>query len=230
MRLFFSILLTVCFLHLFSQNDSIKNKLTVGISPILIFSPTPDIFYLEFQPKPKYSIEIGGGTYDMFNVYFGRLPFKQTSGFTIRTGVKFYKKTLDSHKCIWHEFLFFFRQTLYNRRYYSNDGHIDGERRLIGDGSWLTSQNIAFQRVGSEVKNVFAVEWLRGVKYFIGKKHYFAADIYTGFGVRVMVRSISITEAHSVSGTPYPGPTPPFKESIIQLLPTLHFGIRLSTN
>ena len=119
------------FLSSFSQSDSLKNKFTVGISPLLIFSPTPDIFYLEFQPKKEsFSIEVSGGTFNSFKLLLGSLPNSSSdpfTGFTIRSGIKFYQKpTRGQRKGIfYYEIIGFYRQMQYNDRFYPNNADTD---------------------------------------------------------------------------------------------------------
>lgn len=220
MRFFYSILLSFCFLNSFSQNDTIRNKLSIGISPLLFLSPTSDIFYLEFQPTPKFSIEVGGGAYGSF-----WSPFDQKSGFTIRSGIKIYSNKTNSLSHGYHEFLVFYRQIEYENEYYYNENEYSfyKTRFLPENGP------IVIEKKGNETKNVISVEWLRGKKNFLGKAKNFVIEYYGGFGIRAKIHEITITSVRGVS-MPYTGLVPPFKEEIIHVLPTFHLGIKLATN
>ena len=211
MKTLFSVLLSLIFLNSFSQADSIKNKLSIGISPLLFLSPTSDIFFVEFRPTRRFSIEVGGGVHGLFwSPFYG-------SGFTVRSGMKIYNSKKIGRSNSYHELLVFYRQLKYENEYYYDNNY--KYHVTWGEGATKTAK-------GDETRNVIGVEWLTGRKIFLGKEKYFVMEYYGGLGVRVKLRAIAINEVY---GT-YTGQDPPFQEHINEVLPSLHFGIKFATN
>ena len=219
-KIFFVLVTIILYQNAFSQKDSIINKFTVGVSPIRFVSPNEDIFYCEYRPKKKISFELGGG---YFNLLEHPFPDKGTFGYTVHTGIKFYKSgKKDYPGDTYREILFFYRQVQYKNRFYgeSSDTNplFEQDYFTLGAGEHKNS------KYGDELKQVICLKVLWGKEVFLGKKEHLVFEYFGGFGLRVKFRYITITQEQS--GYDFI-PVSPYKEHTDGLLPSIHFGIKL---
>jgi hypothetical protein len=226
MKIFFSILLSLSFLTSFSQNDTVKNKFSIGVAPLLVGTAFEDGLYFEYQRKEQISFELGGGVYNFIKYPLPWYSYN-TRGFTIRSAIKLYRnlERIKHTGKLYYEILCFYRYMDFTDRYYNGDVDAILETTVVYHGN-TDEESVTPQKAGNEIKHEICIESLWGRKYFIGKKEHFSFDFYYGFGARLKYRELSITkEFHSNQTIPV---TASEKETIVSFLPSMHLGFKFA--
>jgi hypothetical protein len=237
MKIFFSILLSCCFLNSFSQEDSVKSRFAIGVLPLNFISPNENGLFAQYNYGKHISFELGGGIYNLIK---HPLAEDKASGFTAHAAVilshdkkisiagrrgNIYTRTVKGK---YFKMLFFWRQMNYvDRGYYPETGSIF---QYLGVNQYLnrrsSDRDNAVVKVADEFKTVTCLEVLWGRKFYLGEKEHFFFNYYYGFGFRMKFSTLSVTKAYVTS--PYLQQlSPPRRELSAASFLSVHGGVQI---